>query len=145
MWNEDLCYSYGFIYFIQVALNMLREEGAASFYNGLGPSLIGIAPYIAVNFCVFDLWANYASAIPPFYCLIFEVDRKQILFYIKLGYIQGEEVFAGEVSKEDWSIPSNSFGISYNCHTDVLSFGHGEKANANEGCTLQDIFWCFSR
>ncbi|KAM7463968.1 hypothetical protein LguiA_032089 [Lonicera macranthoides] len=39
----------------EVALNMLREEGAASFYNGLGPSLIGIAPYIAVNFCVFDL------------------------------------------------------------------------------------------
>lgn len=39
----------------EVALTMLREEGIASFYNGLGPSLIGIAPYIAVNFCVFDL------------------------------------------------------------------------------------------
>ncbi|XP_028770467.1 thylakoid ADP,ATP carrier protein, chloroplastic [Neltuma alba] len=39
----------------QVALGMLREEGLASFYHGLGPSLIGIAPYIAVNFCVFDL------------------------------------------------------------------------------------------
>ncbi|KAL9672671.1 hypothetical protein QQ045_028923 [Rhodiola kirilowii] len=39
----------------QVALNMFREEGFASFYSGLGPSLIGIAPYIAVNFCVFDL------------------------------------------------------------------------------------------
>ncbi|WOL14950.1 putative envelope ADP,ATP carrier protein, chloroplastic isoform X1 [Canna indica] len=39
----------------QVALNMLKEEGLASFYGGLGPSLIGIAPYIAVNFCVFDL------------------------------------------------------------------------------------------
>ncbi|KAG6620523.1 hypothetical protein I3842_Q064900, partial [Carya illinoinensis] len=39
----------------EVALNMLREEGFASFYYGLGPSLIGIAPYIAVNFCVFDL------------------------------------------------------------------------------------------
>lgn len=39
----------------QVASNMIREEGFASFYNGLGPSLIGIAPYIAVNFCVFDL------------------------------------------------------------------------------------------
>ncbi|KAK9290185.1 hypothetical protein L1049_008351 [Liquidambar formosana] len=39
----------------EVALNMLRDEGFASFYNGLGPSLIGIAPYIAVNFCVFDL------------------------------------------------------------------------------------------
>ncbi|KAL1819091.1 hypothetical protein ACET3Z_013960 [Daucus carota] len=39
----------------QVALNMLRDEGLAAFYKGLGPSLIGIAPYIAVNFCVFDL------------------------------------------------------------------------------------------
>ncbi|XP_012573007.1 thylakoid ADP,ATP carrier protein, chloroplastic-like isoform X2 [Cicer arietinum] len=39
----------------EVALGMLREEGFASFYYGLGPSLIGIAPYIAVNFCVFDL------------------------------------------------------------------------------------------
>ncbi|KAJ7949965.1 Mitochondrial carrier protein [Quillaja saponaria] len=39
----------------EVALNMLREEGVASFYYGLGPSLIAIAPYIAVNFCIFDL------------------------------------------------------------------------------------------
>ncbi|KAK9688942.1 hypothetical protein RND81_09G023500 [Saponaria officinalis] len=39
----------------QVALGMLREEGIASFYNGLAPSLISIAPYIAVNFCIFDL------------------------------------------------------------------------------------------
>ncbi|AAC14414.1 unknown [Arabidopsis thaliana] len=39
----------------QVALSMLRDEGIASFYYGLGPSLVGIAPYIAVNFCIFDL------------------------------------------------------------------------------------------
>lgn len=39
----------------EVALNMLKEEGIASFYYGLGPSLISIAPYIAVNFCMFDL------------------------------------------------------------------------------------------
>ncbi|KAI0519025.1 hypothetical protein KFK09_006464 [Dendrobium nobile] len=39
----------------QVALNMFREEGVSSFYGGLGPSLIGIAPYIALNFCIFDL------------------------------------------------------------------------------------------
>ncbi|XP_065854476.1 probable envelope ADP,ATP carrier protein, chloroplastic [Euphorbia lathyris] len=39
----------------EIALNMLREEGVKSFYYGLGPSLIGIAPYIAVNFCIFDL------------------------------------------------------------------------------------------
>ncbi|CAI0425403.1 unnamed protein product [Linum tenue] len=39
----------------EIALIMLREEGVASFYYGLGPSLLGIAPYIAVNFCMFDL------------------------------------------------------------------------------------------
>ncbi|KAH0466226.1 hypothetical protein IEQ34_006329 [Dendrobium chrysotoxum] len=39
----------------QIALNMFREEGVSSFYGGLGPSLIGIAPYIALNFCIFDL------------------------------------------------------------------------------------------
>ncbi|CAL5367435.1 unnamed protein product [Camellia sinensis] len=42
-------------YKTMVALNMLREEGVGSFYTGLGPSLIAIAPYIAVNFCIFDL------------------------------------------------------------------------------------------
>eukprot|EP00271_Cylindrocystis_brebissonii_P011590 TRINITY_DN29459_c0_g1_i1.p1 TRINITY_DN29459_c0_g1~~TRINITY_DN29459_c0_g1_i1.p1 ORF type:complete len:490 (+),score=59.22 TRINITY_DN29459_c0_g1_i1:153-1622(+) len=39
----------------KVALRMLREEGAGSFFRGLGPSLLGIAPYIAINFCAFDL------------------------------------------------------------------------------------------
>ncbi|KVH94845.1 Mitochondrial carrier domain-containing protein [Cynara cardunculus var. scolymus] len=37
-----------------VFVKMLKEEGLGSFYRGLGPSLIGIAPYVAVNFCVFD-------------------------------------------------------------------------------------------
>ncbi|XP_028084324.1 thylakoid ADP,ATP carrier protein, chloroplastic-like [Camellia sinensis] len=35
----------------EVALNILREEEVGSFYTGLGPSLIAITPYIAVNFC----------------------------------------------------------------------------------------------
>ncbi|KAJ0699644.1 putative mitochondrial carrier protein [Helianthus annuus] len=38
-----------------VFVKMLKEEGLGSFYRGLGPSLIGIAPYVSVNFCVFDL------------------------------------------------------------------------------------------
>uniref|UniRef100_A0A6N2KJ46 Uncharacterized protein n=3 Tax=Salix viminalis TaxID=40686 RepID=A0A6N2KJ46_SALVM len=45
----------GFRTMSEVALTMLREEGVASFYYGLGPSLLSIAPYIAVNFCIFDL------------------------------------------------------------------------------------------
>ncbi|CAN6443055.1 unnamed protein product [Victoria cruziana] len=39
----------------QVALAMLRDEGWATFYSGLGPSLLSIAPYIAVNFCIYDI------------------------------------------------------------------------------------------
>ncbi|PIA32214.1 hypothetical protein AQUCO_04500067v1 [Aquilegia coerulea] len=39
----------------EVALGMLRDEGIASFYNGICPSLLGIAPYIAANFCIFHL------------------------------------------------------------------------------------------
>ncbi|KAM0021698.1 putative mitochondrial carrier protein [Helianthus debilis subsp. tardiflorus] len=38
-----------------VFVKMLKEEGLGSFYRGLEPSLIGIAPYFAVNFCVFNL------------------------------------------------------------------------------------------
>nr|XP_043622685.1 probable envelope ADP,ATP carrier protein, chloroplastic [Erigeron canadensis] len=38
-----------------VIVTMLKEEGVGSFYRGLVPSLISIAPYVAVNFCVFDL------------------------------------------------------------------------------------------
>ncbi|KAI3771181.1 hypothetical protein L6452_02340 [Arctium lappa] len=38
-----------------VVVKMLKEEGLGSFYRGLVPSLIGIAPYVAVNFCIFDL------------------------------------------------------------------------------------------
>ncbi|XP_028084323.1 thylakoid ADP,ATP carrier protein, chloroplastic-like [Camellia sinensis] len=37
----------GYKTMFEVALNMLREEGVGSFYTGLGPSLIAIAPYIA--------------------------------------------------------------------------------------------------
>ncbi|GKF57568.1 probable envelope ADP,ATP carrier protein, chloroplastic [Tanacetum coccineum] len=38
-----------------VFLKMLKEEGLGSFYRGRGPSLIGIATYVVVNFCVFNL------------------------------------------------------------------------------------------
>ncbi|XP_071738483.1 probable envelope ADP,ATP carrier protein, chloroplastic [Rutidosis leptorrhynchoides] len=45
----------GYLTMTDVFVKMLKEEGMGSFYRGLGPSLIGIAPYVAVNFCVFDL------------------------------------------------------------------------------------------
>ncbi|CAI7779113.1 unnamed protein product [Closterium sp. NIES-54] len=39
----------------QVAMAMVREEGARSLYKGLGPALVSIAPYIALNFCAYDM------------------------------------------------------------------------------------------
>lgn len=59
------------------------------------------------------------------------------MLYLKIGYVcQVEEVFTGEVSKEDRDISGDSFGIGYSLHAYVLSFGYNEKANANEGYTV---------
>ena len=34
---------------------VVRTEGAAALYKGLLPTLIGIAPYAALNFATYDL------------------------------------------------------------------------------------------
>ena len=34
---------------------MVTTEGAASLYRGLAPTLVGIAPYAAINFASYDL------------------------------------------------------------------------------------------
>lgn len=34
---------------------MVRTEGVVSLYKGLTPTLIGIAPYAALNFASYDL------------------------------------------------------------------------------------------
>lgn len=133
VWSTDSDCVYGkkallcedaFMSWFQVALNILREEGVASFYKGLGPSLLGIAPYIAVNFCVFDLWA---SSSHDHYSLVSENTNR---IYTSETWIssmgnQGEEVFAREVPKEDWNLSIDWFSVSYHCHSHVLSFGHG--------------------
>ncbi|XP_021608211.1 adenine nucleotide transporter BT1, chloroplastic/mitochondrial [Manihot esculenta] len=35
-------------------LKILREEGPAELYRGLAPSLIGVIPYAATNYCAYD-------------------------------------------------------------------------------------------
>ena len=35
--------------------SIAQTEGALALYKGLLPSLAGIAPYIAINFCTFDV------------------------------------------------------------------------------------------
>jgi solute carrier family 25 phosphate transporter 23/24/25/41 len=34
---------------------MVRHEGVGSLYKGLAPTLVGIAPYAALNFASYDL------------------------------------------------------------------------------------------
>ena len=48
----------------QVLQKMLKEEGVGAFYKGLVPSLVGIAPYLALNLAIFDLVKNN---LPPEY------------------------------------------------------------------------------
>eukprot|EP00878_Enallax_costatus_P046013 GHUV01055581.1.p1 GENE.GHUV01055581.1~~GHUV01055581.1.p1 ORF type:complete len:258 (+),score=54.84 GHUV01055581.1:106-879(+) len=40
---------------IDAASSMVRTEGVKSFYKGLAPTLVGIAPYAALNFASYDL------------------------------------------------------------------------------------------
>ena len=34
---------------------MVRSEGVVSLYKGLAPTLVGIAPYAAMNFACYDM------------------------------------------------------------------------------------------
>eukprot|EP00879_Flechtneria_rotunda_P023903 GHRR01025314.1.p2 GENE.GHRR01025314.1~~GHRR01025314.1.p2 ORF type:complete len:176 (+),score=56.53 GHRR01025314.1:51-530(+) len=40
---------------IDAASTMVRTEGVVSLYKGLAPTLVGIAPYAALNFATYDL------------------------------------------------------------------------------------------
>ncbi|GAB4833966.1 hypothetical protein Ancab_032216 [Ancistrocladus abbreviatus] len=103
----------------EVALSMLREEGFCSFYNGLGPSLIGIAPYIAVNFCVFDLLKNslpekyqkrpetslatalLSATIATLTCYPLDTIRRQMQMK-GTPYNTVVDAFAGIVARDGW-------------------------------------------
>lgn len=40
---------------VDAATTMVRTEGVISLYKGLAPTLVGIAPYAALNFASYDL------------------------------------------------------------------------------------------
>ena len=40
---------------VDVARTMVRSEGLVSLYKGLAPTLVGIAPYAAMNFACYDM------------------------------------------------------------------------------------------
>lgn len=40
---------------VDAASTMVRTEGVVSLYKGLAPTLVGIAPYAALNFASYDL------------------------------------------------------------------------------------------
>lgn len=38
---------------------MVKHEGVGSLYKGLSPTLVGIAPYAALNFASYDMFKTY--------------------------------------------------------------------------------------
>jgi solute carrier family 25 phosphate transporter 23/24/25/41 len=40
---------------MDAVVSMIRGEGLLSLYKGLAPTLVGIAPYAALNFASYDL------------------------------------------------------------------------------------------
>lgn len=47
-------------------MTMYRVEGVSSLFKGLGPTLVGIAPYAALNFAAYDMVKKhyYATGAP---------------------------------------------------------------------------------
>lgn len=39
---------------VDAFVKIIREEGASELYRGLAPSLIGVIPYAATNYCAYD-------------------------------------------------------------------------------------------
>jgi len=48
---------------LEIMYKMISEEGIKSFYNGLTPSIMRIAPAAAIQFCVFDLCKHFVFDI----------------------------------------------------------------------------------
>lgn len=47
----------------QVLSTMYQKEGFGSFYRGINASILGIAPYIAINYCAYDMLKSEGSPI----------------------------------------------------------------------------------
>lgn len=60
---------------------MLREKGIALFYSGLGPSLTGIVPYIAVNFCIFTCEVTHFIFLVAFWKTPWDITLMTCYFY----------------------------------------------------------------
>eukprot|EP00004_Rigifila_ramosa_P003980 TRINITY_DN14363_c0_g1_i1.p1 TRINITY_DN14363_c0_g1~~TRINITY_DN14363_c0_g1_i1.p1 ORF type:complete len:301 (+),score=85.96 TRINITY_DN14363_c0_g1_i1:1-903(+) len=44
---------------IQASKYMYQKEGLVSFWRGIGPTLVGIAPYVGINFAMYDTLKRY--------------------------------------------------------------------------------------
>lgn len=67
-------------------------------------------------------------------------EMKILLFNDIFCVYKGKKVFARGSSKENWNIFIHSLAFGFPSYTHVLSFGHCEKTDADEGHTLQDSF-----
>lgn len=51
---------------LTVLMNLYRENGIKAFYRGIGPSLVGIFPYVGIDLAVFEtLKEAYIKSYPP--------------------------------------------------------------------------------
>lgn len=91
-------------------MKIIREEGASELYRGLAPSLIGVIPYAATNYCAYDtlrkayrklfkqerignietlLIGSLAGAISSSATFPLEVARK----HMQVGAVSGRQVY----------------------------------------------------
>ena len=91
-------------------MKIIREEGASELYRGLAPSLIGVIPYAATNYCAYDtlrkayrklfkqerignietlLIGSLAGAISSTATFPLEVARK----HMQVGAVSGRQVY----------------------------------------------------
>lgn len=95
---------------VDAFVKILREEGVSELYRGLAPSLIGVIPYAATNYCAYDtlrktyrkvfkqekignietlLIGSLAGAISSTATFPLEVARK----HMQVGAVSGRQVY----------------------------------------------------
>ncbi|CAO2816037.1 unnamed protein product [Amaranthus hypochondriacus] len=95
---------------VDAFVKIIREEGASELYRGLAPSLIGVIPYAATNYCAYDtlrkayrklfkqerignietlLIGSLAGAISSSATFPLEVARK----HMQVGAVSGRQVY----------------------------------------------------
>ncbi|XVE76545.1 hypothetical protein DITRI_Ditri12bG0182200 [Diplodiscus trichospermus] len=146
--------------FIEAIVLIGKDEGIKGYWKGNLPQVIRVVPYSAVQLFAYETYkklfkgkdgelsvigrlAAGACAGMTSTFITYPLDVLRLRLAVEPGYrtmSEREEGFARKISPEDSSIATNSCSVSYCCYSHLLSFGHSEKTNANEGYTIQISF-----